>query len=75
MIVSELKKLIGVLLLIGVYKYNLENISQSLSMTDVRQRFNKIVSRSRFQEIVRVTRFDDAEARRIFRSVDKLQPI
>jgi len=75
MTVTELKKLTGVLLLIGVYKSNHENVSQLWSLTDGRPIFNKIMSRNRFQEMVRVMRFDDAEARRARRSPDKLQPI
>ena len=73
--VTELKKLIGVLLLIGVYKSNNENVSQLWCLTDGRPIFNKIMSRNRFQEVIRVMRFDDAEARRTRRSPDKLLPI
>ena len=72
---TELKKLIGVLLLTGVYKSNHENVHQLWSLTDGRPIFNKIMSRNRFQEVIRVMRFDDAEARRARRSPDKLQPI
>ena len=75
MTVTELKKLIGVLFLIGVFKSNHENVFQLWSLTDSRPIFNKIISQNRFHEIVRVMRFDDAEVRRTGRSPDKLQPI
>ena len=72
---TELKKLIGDLLLLGFYKSKHENVSQLWSWTDGRPVFNKIMSRSWLQEIIRVMRFNDVEARRARRSPDKLKPI
>ena len=73
MTVTEPKKLIDVLLLIRVYQFDSENISQLWSLTDGRPIINQITSRTWFKEIVRVMRFN--EARRARRSPDKLQPI
>ena len=72
MTVTELKKLLGVLL-IRVYQFNHENISHLWFLTDGKPIFNQIISCTRFQEIVRVMWFN--EARRARRSPDKLQPI
>lgn len=60
---SELKKYIGVILLIGVYKSKTENVTQLWSQEDARLIFNKIMSQKRFQQILQVMRFDDASAR------------
>lgn len=73
--VSELKKYLGVLILMGVCKSKNENISQMYNKIHGRPLFGKIMSRDRFKEITRVMRFDDAEARRKHRSPDKLEPI
>ena len=73
--IVELKKFIGVLLLIGVYKSRGEEISQLWSKDDGRPIFSMIMPRTRFQELLRCLRFDDASARRVERSNDKLQPI
>lgn len=72
---NELKKFIGTLLLIGVYKSKGESLSQLWSKSDGRPIFNQLFARNRFQTILRMMRFDDAEARRRSRSSDKLQPI
>ena len=72
MTVTELKELIGVLL-IRVYQFNPKNISQLWFLTDGRPIFNQTISCTRFQEIVRVMRFNEAWCAR--RSPDKLQPI
>ena len=63
MTVTELKKLIGVLFLIKVYKSNHKKFFLLWSLTDGRSIFNKIISCNEFQEIIRVVRFDDAEPR------------
>ena len=71
----ELKKVLGVLLLIGVYKSKNEPIKSLWSSNHGRPVFNKAISRNRFEEILRFLRFDDADARRKHRSPDKLEPI
>ena len=74
--IEEIKKFIGLLILIGVYKSKNEEVSQLWSRTDGRPIFNKIMSRQRFQRILRVLRFDDAASRRRSHGrPDKLQPI
>ena len=72
MTATELKELIGVLL-IRLYQFNHENMSQLWSLMDGRPIFNQTIGCTRFQETVRVMRFN--EARRARRSPDKLQPI
>ena len=72
---SELDKFLGVVILIGVYKSNSENVAQLWSKEDGRPIFNKLMSRNRYQQILRVLRFDNANARRSNRSADKFQPI
>ncbi|XP_029651769.1 piggyBac transposable element-derived protein 4-like [Octopus sinensis] len=72
---SELKKFIGLIILIGVYGSKHENVTQLWSQEDGRSIFNKIMSRGRFQQILQVLHFDDASARRKKRSDDKLVPI
>lgn len=71
----ELKKFIGALILIGVYKSKNEEVGQLWSRNDGRPIFNQIMSRERFRQIVKVLRFDDATARRARGTQDKLQPI
>ena len=73
--IQELKKFIGTLILIGVYKSKNENVAQLWSRSDGRPLFNKIMSRRRFEQIVKVLRFDDAASRRMNRTPDRLQPI
>ena len=75
MTITELKNLISVLLLVGVYKSNSKNISHLWSLMDDRIIFNQLMSLAWFQEIARVMRFDDAKAPRVRKSPDKLQPI
>lgn len=72
---AEFEKFLGIVILIGVYKSNSENVSQLWSKEDGRPIFNKLMSRNRYQQILRVLRFDDASSRRRNRSTDKLQPI
>ena len=73
--VEELYKVIGLMVLIGVYRSKNEGICQLWSLENGRTILNKIMSRQRFQVILRVVRFDDAEYRRQHRSDDKLEPI
>ena len=73
--VAELRKVIGTLFLVGVYKSSNEDLSQLWHMEHGRPIFCKIISRNRFQNILRVLRFDDAAARRSARSPDKFSPI
>ena len=73
--VEELYKVIGLMVLMGVYKSKNEDICQLWSLENVRPIFNKIMSRQHFQDVLRVVRFDDAEYRRQHRSDDKLEPI
>ena len=61
--VAELRKVIGTLLLVSVYKSSNEDLSQLWHMEHGRPIFCKIISRNRFQNILRVLRFDDAAAR------------
>ena len=72
---SEFDRFLGVVILIGVYKSNNENVAQLWSKEDGRPIFNKLMSRNRYQQILRVLRFDDANSRRRHRSEDKFQPI
>ena len=72
---SEFDKFLGVVILIGVYKSNSENVAQLWSKENGRSIFNKLMSRNRYQQILRVLRFDNANARRSNRSADKFQPI
>ena len=72
---SEFDKFLGVVILIGVYKSNSENVAQLWSKEDGKPIFNKLMSRNRYQQILRVLRFDKANARRSNRSPDKFQPI
>ena len=72
---AELRKVIGTLLLVGVYKSSNEDLSQLWHMEHGRPIFCKIISRNRFQNILRVLRFDDAAARRSARSPNKFSPI
>jgi len=73
--VEELYKVIGLMVLIGIYKWKNEDICQFWSLENGRPIFNKIVSRQCFQYVLRVVRFDDMEYRRQHRSDDKLEPI
>ena len=73
--VKELYKVIGLMVLIGVYKSKNEDICQLWSLENGRPIFNKIMSRQCFQDVLRVVRFDDAEYRRQHRSDNKLEPI
>jgi hypothetical protein len=72
---TEIKKFLGLLILIGVYKSKNENVSQLWSKLDGRPIFNSIMSRDGFKMILRVLRFDNATERRKNRGEDKLQPI
>ena len=73
--VAELRKVIGTLLLVGVYKPSNENFSQLWHMKHGRPIFRKIISRNRFQNILRVLQFGDAAARQFARSSDTFSPI
>jgi len=73
--VKELYKVIGLMVLMGVYKSKNEEICQLWSLENKRLIFDKIMSQQRFQDVLRVVRFDDAEYRRQHRSDDELQPI
>ena len=73
--VEEFYKVIGLMVLIGVYKSKNEDICQLWSLETKHLIFDKIMSRQRFQDVLRVVRFDDAEYRRQHRSDDKLEPI
>ena len=46
---SEFDKFLGVVILIGVYKSNSENVAQLWSKEDGRPIFNKLMSRNRYQ--------------------------
>ena len=72
---SEFDKFLGVVILIGVYKSNSENVAQLWSKEDGRPIFNKLMSRNKYQQILRALRFDNANAQRSNRSADKFQPI
>ena len=71
---KEFKVFLRIVILIGVYKSNNENIAQLWSTLDDWRIFNRTMSRGRYQLILRVLRFDNAQSRR-YRSPDKLQPI
>ena len=71
---SKFDKFLSVVILIGVYKSNNENVAQLWIKEDGRPIFNKLMSRYRYQQILQVLRFDDANSRRN-RSEDKFQPI
>ena len=73
--VAELRKVIGTLLLVGVYKSSNEDLSQLWHMEHGRPIFCKIILRNHFQNLLRFLRFDDATARRSARSPDKFSPI
>jgi len=73
--VKELYKVIGLMVVIGVYKSKNEGICQLWSLENGRPIFNKIMSQQHFQDVLRVVRFDDVEYRRQHRSDDKLEPI
>ena len=62
--VKELYKVIGLMVLIGVYKSINEDICQLWGLENGRPVFNKTMSRQSFQDVLRVVRFDDAEYRR-----------
>ena len=71
----EFDKFLGVVIFIGVYKSNNENVARLWSKEDGRPIFKKLMSRNRYQQILRVLRFDDANSRRRNRSEDKFQLI
>ncbi|CAI9727131.1 Hypothetical predicted protein [Octopus vulgaris] len=71
---SELKKFIGLIIFIDVYKSKHENVTQLWSQEDGRQIFNKIMSQGKFQQILQMLCLD-ATARRKKRSDDKLESI
>ena len=56
--VEELYKVIGLMVLIGVYKSKNEDICQLWSLENGCPIFNKIMNRQRFQDVLRVVRFD-----------------
>ena len=62
--VEELYRVIGLMVLIGVYKSINEDICQLWGLENGRPVFNKTMSRQSFQDVLRVVRFDDAEYRR-----------
>ena len=72
---AELRKVIGILLPVGVYKSSNKDLSELWHIEHGRSIFRKIISCNRFQNILRVLRFDDAAARRSARSPDKFSPI
>ena len=72
---SEFDKFLSVLILIGVYKSNKENVAQLWIKEGGKPIFNKLMSRYRNQQILQVLRFDDANSRRRNRSEDKFQNI
>ena len=72
---SEFDKFLSVLILIGVYKSNNENVAQLWIKEDGKPIFNKLMRRYRYQQILQVLRFDDANSRRRNRSEDKFQNI
>ena len=72
---SEFDKFLSVLILIGVYKSNNENVAQLWIKEGGKPIFNKLMSRYRYQQILQVLRFDDANSRRRNRSEDKFQNI
>ena len=58
------KKFIGTLLIVGIYKFKGEPVSQLCTLSDGRPIFNTTFARTRFQEILGIMRFDDAVAKR-----------
>jgi hypothetical protein len=72
---EESYKIIGLMVLIGVYKSKGEDICQIWSLKNGRPIFNKIMSRQRLQDVLRFVRFDNAEYRRQHRCDYKLEPI
>ena len=62
--INQLKfeKFWGVVILIGGYKSNNENVAQFWSKEDGKTIFNKLMSRNQHQEILRVLWFDDANS-------------
>eukprot|EP00106_Octopus_bimaculoides_P023046 XP_014790488.1 PREDICTED: piggyBac transposable element-derived protein 4-like [Octopus bimaculoides] len=72
---SELKIFIGLIIMIGVYKFKYEHATQLWSQEDGCPIFNKIMRRRRFQQILQVLHFEDASARRNKRSDNKLELI
>jgi hypothetical protein len=73
--VEEFYKVIGLIVLIVVYKSKNEYLCQLSSLENGRPIFNKIMSRQRYQEVLISVRFDDAEYRSEHRSDDKLEQI
>ena len=73
--VKELYKFIGFMVLIGVYKSKNKDNCQLLSLENGRPIFNKIMNWQHFKDVLRVLRYDDAEYRRQHSSDDKLEPI
>ena len=65
----------SVVILIGVYKSNNENVAQLWIKEDGRIIFNKLMRRYRYQQILRVLWFDDGNSPRRNSSEDKFQPI
>ena len=72
---SEFDKFLSVVIVIGVYKSNNENVAQLWIKENGRPFFIKLMSRNRYQQILRVLRFDDANSRRRNRSEGKFQNI
>ena len=72
---EEFKVFLGVVILIGVYKFNNESVAQLLSTLYGRLSFNHTINKGRYQQIFSVIRFDNSQSRRHHRSPDKLQPI
>lgn len=72
---EEMKKYIGQLILVGVFKAKNEDVNELYSAKMGRPIFGRVMSRDRFRQITSALRFDDAEKRRKHRSPDKLGPI
>ena len=72
---SEFDKFLSVVVLIGVYKSNNEDVAQLWIKEIGRPIFNKLMSRYRYQQILQVLRFYDTNSLRKNISEDKFQPI
>ena len=71
----EIRAFIGLLLLLGVWKSNHENLMEIWANDTGRAIFRATMTLHRFQELLSYTRFDDQNSREIRLEADKLAPI
>jgi hypothetical protein len=71
----EIRAVIGLLILLGVWRSNNENLSELWASDTGRATFRATMTLSRFQELLRSIRFDDQQTREERRKTDKLAPI